>query len=216
MSDQEIEGTVGKEQGRLAKWGSSVKKSVDDAQAVRKERLAQNLATYGTPTMSKVFGGSTVEIYDGGYVRVSPLMTGKTPFEKLRSIEYSFQVQDKSAGGRAVAGAMVMGVNYLGSKEKRFAFLTIATGAKVHTLKTKAGMTRTEDRIGMALEAAGNAVLDTVKSATPMQVTLAGSTPSETQPDLADQIKKLAELHASGILTDEEFTNKKAVLLERM
>lgn len=35
-------------------------------------------------------------------------------------------------------------------------------------------------------------------------------------PDLADQIRKLGELRDAGILTDEEFVNKKAELLARM
>ncbi|MBA3232428.1 MAG: SHOCT domain-containing protein [Propionibacteriales bacterium] len=33
---------------------------------------------------------------------------------------------------------------------------------------------------------------------------------------MADQIKKLADLHAAGVLTDEEFAAKKADLLNRM
>jgi len=35
-------------------------------------------------------------------------------------------------------------------------------------------------------------------------------------PDLADQIRKLSELHHAGILTSEEFNSKKADLLSRM
>ncbi len=33
---------------------------------------------------------------------------------------------------------------------------------------------------------------------------------------IVGQIRKLAELHEAGILTDEEFTAKKAELLERL
>ena len=33
---------------------------------------------------------------------------------------------------------------------------------------------------------------------------------------VVDQIRKVAELHADGILTDEEFTTKKAELLSRL
>lgn len=35
-------------------------------------------------------------------------------------------------------------------------------------------------------------------------------------PDLAEQIRKLSDLHAAGILTDDEFAAKKADLLARM
>jgi hypothetical protein len=36
------------------------------------------------------------------------------------------------------------------------------------------------------------------------------------EPDIMDQLKKLASLHDAGILTDEEFTTKKAELLARL
>ncbi|MGI5139187.1 MULTISPECIES: SHOCT domain-containing protein [unclassified Streptomyces] len=36
------------------------------------------------------------------------------------------------------------------------------------------------------------------------------------QPDVVEQIAKLASLHDAGILTDEEFAEKKAELLERL
>lgn len=37
--------------------------------------------------------------------------------------------------------------------------------------------------------------------------------PSGLAPDALDQLKKLAELHAAGVLTDEEFATQKARLL---
>lgn len=40
--------------------------------------------------------------------------------------------------------------------------------------------------------------------------------PSAAQPDVAEQLTKLATLHDQGILTDEEFTTKKAELLKRL
>ena len=49
------------------------------------------------------------------------------------------------------------------------------------------------------------------------QAALNSSTPSNTpQPDIADQIKKLAQLRDEGILTEEEFQSKKTDLLSRM
>jgi uncharacterized RDD family membrane protein YckC len=52
-------------------------------------------------------------------------------------------------------------------------------------------------------------------------MTLPGSGPSSTTPsrpseDIPSQIEKLAALHDSGVLTDEEFAAKKAELLSRM
>lgn len=43
-----------------------------------------------------------------------------------------------------------------------------------------------------------------------------GSAPAGAYPDVADQIRKLAELRDAGILTEEEFAEKKADLLRRM
>lgn len=40
--------------------------------------------------------------------------------------------------------------------------------------------------------------------------------PAAAQPDVVEQIAKLASLHDAGILTDEEFAEKKAELLERL
>ncbi|MGI5187636.1 SHOCT domain-containing protein [Promicromonospora sp. CA-289599] len=45
------------------------------------------------------------------------------------------------------------------------------------------------------------------------QSTVSESTP---QPDVVEQITKLASLHSAGILTDEEFAQKKAELLQRL
>ena len=43
-----------------------------------------------------------------------------------------------------------------------------------------------------------------------------GSAPSGNQPDVFATIEKLADLHAKGILSDDEFTSKKAELLSRV
>jgi len=46
------------------------------------------------------------------------------------------------------------------------------------------------------------------------------ATPASAQPaaepDPADQLKKLADLHASGLLTDEEFASKRATLVDKL
>jgi hypothetical protein len=72
-----------------------------------------------------------------------------------------------------------------------------------------------DEKAGLALEAAGNAVLGVIKDATPIQVSIANP-PLPPAADIPDQIKKLADLHAAGVLTDEEFAAKKADLLDRM
>jgi uncharacterized membrane protein YdbT with pleckstrin-like domain len=44
----------------------------------------------------------------------------------------------------------------------------------------------------------------------------AGAAPAATAPDVADQLRKLAELRDSGVITPAEFEAKKAELLQRM
>ena len=95
------------------------------------------------------------------------------------------------------------------SKQKRTLFLTIVTDRKVHTLQTEKEALSSDDKAGLALEAAGQAVLDSLAAST-------AEAPAAPQPDAADQLKKLADLHAAGILRDDEFTSKKTDLLARM
>lgn len=161
------------------------------------------------------FGRRTIEIYDGGYVRVLSLLDWNAPFEKLRSIKYSHQVQDKSAGGRALASIATWGVSRLASNEKRVLFLTIATDAKVHTLKTTGDMTRLADQAGKKLEAAGQAIIG-AQAAAPVVAHATAHDAPPAAPDPMEQLRKLAELRDAGILTEEEFTAKKADILGRM
>jgi hypothetical protein len=137
------------------------------------------------------------------------MMTPLTPYEKLHSIKFQQQTQDRSGVGQVWAGGP------LSSSQRRTLSLTIATDRKVHALVTEHQMLSGDEKAGLALEAAGNAVLGVIKDATPMQVSFS-TPPPPPAADLSDQIKKLADLHAAGVLTDEEFAAKKADLLDRM
>jgi hypothetical protein len=53
-------------------------------------------------------------------------------------------------------------------------------------------------------------------AAAPATPAAAPLTPIAPQPDVAEQLQKLASLRDSGILTDEEFTAKKTELLARL
>jgi hypothetical protein len=55
----------------------------------------------------------------------------------------------------------------------------------------------------------------TTPSPPPAPASSAGSSPAASE-DIASQLEKLAALHKSGVLTDEEFAAKKAELLSRM
>lgn len=89
----------------------SAREELDRTQA-ESAQAAGNLVTCG------VFGTSTVEIYDGGYIRVaswadgmkapSPAsITKDTPYEKLRSIKFTQSGQDNTPGmSSALEGAV--------------------------------------------------------------------------------------------------------------
>lgn len=187
-------------------WWRDAKMKVEGQIENAKAQHAEGAAAAGNLVVEKTFGTSTIAIYDGGFVRVTVLrgMTPFTPFEKLRSIQYRETVQDR--GSLSNVAYRLPGA----SKQKRTVHLTIATDRKVHTLTSEAGPMGGDVKSGMALEAAGRAVLDTSAS----METARGA--AAAPPDIADQLRKLADLHSAGVLTDEEFAAKKADLLNRM
>jgi uncharacterized OB-fold protein len=80
-----------------------------------------------------------------------------------------------------------------------------ASGNKVHMkwMKTDRELARFTEVVRAAMrgsESPGSAVTD----------------PAPTQPDVMDQLRKLGELHAAGVLTEDEFAAKKAELLRRL
>lgn len=194
-------------------WWRDAKSKIEAQVDTKKAQAAEGSAAAGNLVIEKDFGVNTVAIYDGGYVRVSKLMTPFTPYEKLKSIKFTLHTRDQSPGGRAVASALTLGLSSFTSPEDQKLSLTIVTDKKVHTLSNPAG-SGVDIKKGYALEAAGQAVLDG-QSATASQQSAAAAA-ATTAPDIAEQIKKLADLHAAGILTDDEFASKKADLLDRM
>ena len=60
-----------------------------------------------------------------------------------------------------------------------------------------------------------HAFVDTVK-AQMAAVKSSKATSSEQPTDLVDQLGRLGELHVAGVLTDEEFSAKKAEILARL
>lgn len=92
-----------KQPGAFSKLGGAVRNAVVEKKEAKAEHTRQQ-AEYeraaGALVTSGVFGSSTIEIYENGYVRVAAWgegagMTGakaidkKTPFEKLRSIKFT-------------------------------------------------------------------------------------------------------------------------------
>ena len=195
-------------------WWRDAKDKIETQIDSKRAQQAEGAAAAGNLVIEKDFGMSTVAIYDGGFVRVSKMMTPFTPYEKLKSITFTHHTRDQSPGGRAVASAVTLGLSAFTSPEDQKLNLTIVTDKKVHTLSDPAG-SGGDIKKGMALEAAGQAVIEALTRSAGHPGTSAGAPPS-AEPDVMDQLRKLADLHGAGILTDEEFAAKKADLLDRM
>lgn len=192
--------------GRLSRLTSSVRGAVSDAQAASQERGEANLANYGPLVKKGTFGFKTVEIYAGGYARVGLALTARSPFERLRSVKYTQQVQARSGIGHVWASGG------LGSRDKRVLLLTIATDDQVHTLSVEGQVGRGEDKLGLALEAAGNGVVQQRDQVPPPPPPPAAA-PEATA---ADKLRQIADLHRDGVLSDEEYADAKARLLGQL
>lgn len=101
---------VGEKKGAFSKLGSAVRKAAADRQSAKDELArehAEHVAAAGRLITSGVFGASTIEIYEHGYVRVAegnedfvqPAdITKTTPFERLSSIKFTASDEEKAAG----------------------------------------------------------------------------------------------------------------------
>lgn len=120
-------GAEKKKEGAFARLTASVKQSVSDRQSAKDEAERKHLAdteAAGALVTSGVFGSSTVEIYQGGYVRVgvgsedrsvAESITKRTPYEILRSIKYTPSDSEKAAAAptSALEGAVGSAVTAL-------------------------------------------------------------------------------------------------------
>lgn len=117
-----------KNAGVFSKLGSAVKKAADERRSAKDEerRLHEERArAAGDLVTSGVFGTSTIEIYDGGYVRVAvgrdgmteaAKITKTTPYEKLRSIDFAepeASQRPEAAAASPIEGAVVQAMSGL-------------------------------------------------------------------------------------------------------
>lgn len=117
----------GRKEGAFAKLTASVRQTVADRQTAKDEAERKHIAdadAAGALVTSGVFGSSTIEIYQGGYVRVAAgsedrsvvaSVTKKTPFERLRSVKYTPSDAEKAADApsSALEGAVGSAVTAL-------------------------------------------------------------------------------------------------------
>jgi hypothetical protein len=111
---------VPKKAGAFSKLGAAVKNAAAEKKAAKEEftrKQAEDALAAGSLVTSGVFGTSSVEIYENGYVRVAswseranatgPKAIDKnTPYEKLRSIKFTQPEDEASGASSALEGAV--------------------------------------------------------------------------------------------------------------
>jgi ribosomal protein L7/L12 len=177
-----------------------------------------DVSKFGRLITDATFFGTTVRLYSNGYVRVG--WRSNAPYEKLLAISGSADVSKKTALGRGVAAVLTGGHNLVFSPNKRGdVYLTIVTDRKTHALhQSPPGL---KDIQAMyQLVAAGESILKGVSSSAINQPQY--SQPSKSNEkieqsqlvgDLLQQLKQLGELHASGVVSDEEFSQLKEQIM---
>lgn len=111
----------------FSKLGSAVKKAASDKKASKDEALRlheERAVAAGRLVTSGIFGTSTIEIYENGFVRVAPggeryaeaeKITKKTPYEKLRSISFGVPEAERTdasdAPGSPIEGAVMQAMS---------------------------------------------------------------------------------------------------------
>jgi hypothetical protein len=163
---------------------------------------AQELETYGREVLSEMFSTHQVKIYDKGFVKVGFF----SQFEKLVSIQASMDsLQKKTGPGRAVSFVFTGGLSSLGPNKRGDLLLTIVTDKTVHSLSTDVPYEHDMKSL-KKIEQAGLAVLKALDHEGPVAAAAEG---------LGEALEKLVTLHKSGSLTDEEFSQAKAKLLNQ-
>ena len=182
-----------------------------EAQRAEKSMSRQAQADkYGRKAASAVIQNgvmlTNVSIYDKGYVKISG------SYEKLLGISGDTQVNKKTGIGRSAAtiasfATPFPGFNLLSPGQRGRISLTIVTDKKTHLFSTDQ-VHESAVRNYQSLLGAGTAILQMT------QIETVSNSPQQiSSTDLGTQLKQISELHAQGILSDEEFTAAKSKLL---
>ena len=147
-----------------------------------------------------------IAIFDGGYVKIG------SKYQKLLGISGDTQLTKKTGLGRSVATLATFatpwpGFNLLSPGQRGVISLSIVTDKKTWVFSSDQVDSASVGKYQKIL-AAGTTVIEMQRAKEQ------GPNSSETvETDLSTQLKQLGELHAQGILSEEEFTSAKAKLL---
>jgi hypothetical protein len=169
------------------------------------QQVEKNLESFGNEISREVLGGKFVKFYDKGYVSVSAWGGGEP--EKLVDVTTTADVSKKTGLGRAVVGVATVGLNIGATSNMRgdiyVSIVTEKTTHMIHVTPPSESSVKTARKI----EATGKGLITRLSNSTSSPSVAAIPT------DLTTQLTKLVELHAAGVLTDEEFANAKAKII---
>ena len=192
-----------REQAELARQKADAEHTSRRALQVAQERKLQEKV--GRRTNTETFASRKIEVFANGYVRIAGAFSAGR-HEKLLAITADRAVQEKSAGGRALASAATMGVSKLYSTETFKTFLTIVTDSQTYSLQSEgAGSYKS----ALTLATTGTAFIQASRET---QTASQAETPAP-ETSLTGQLGGLAALHKNVVLNDEEFAAAKAKLL---
>ena len=207
---------MSREEAKLAKFNAKREKADNKSLAkaaaqearmhkieARQEDLAQFEEKFGRVSAQGPIGGRKVEIFDKGFVRVGKI--GPSAPEKLLGVSGQADISKKSALGRFAMGTLVMYSNIAFTPNRRGEIhMAITTDRQTYSLKSELPM-QFELESFYQIMASAESILESRKSSTGQALASA--------PDIAQQLKQIAELHAQGVLNDDEFSAAKAKLL---
>ena len=183
---------------------------------LKSAKQAERREMYGDIVVDDMLLATRVRLYSKGYVSLG-LAEAEKP-EQLLGISVSADVAKKTAIGRGVVAALTMGTNLMMNPTSLRGDLYVIITTDLRT-KTFHLSPPTEGSVKTArkLAAVGEAILTRLQNERLETAAVSGgvqSTPVLAAPaDLGSQLFRLAELHAAGVLTDEEFSAAKKKLL---
>ena len=155
----------------------------------------------GNIVFQELIGQETIRVYAQGFVSVGGVFKEPEP-EKLVSIQIDVQTAKKTGLGRAVAAGVTAGLNMLSGNIRGDIYVTIQTEKSTHLVHSQFPTT-TEVAELRRLEVIVRQMLSADER-------LDGTQEID---DVAAQLKHLAELFNSGLLTESEFASGKAKIL---
>ncbi len=177
-----------------------------------------DLEKYGRLISDEAFFGKRIRLYSKGFVRVG--LTKNAPYEKLLGISGSADVSKKTALGRGIVAGLTMGTNLVVSPNKRGdVYLTIVTDRKTHALHQSPPGVKDIQAMHQ-LVTAGEAILKSQSISTYIQPVQSGSMaekdskePGSSVEDLLAGLQQLGDLHAAGVVSDDEFSQLKEKIM---